>query len=266
MHKVEPKVIMVGATRLDNYGVQEYLDHVGASGWGTDAHSDVEEIIEIMGRGCYKSFGPGLNKNVTKTRNGNKEYLEHIVKVKHGSVLEHGWVSFMLVDVSRVFTHELVRHRAGTAISQESLRFVRADDVGLWIPPAFRKHPDGETIFSAHWKACEERYQELLKIAACQEGVASFDELPFEKKKYYTSAARRVLPEGMATNIGWTCNMRAMRAILEQRTDPAAEEEIRFVFAAIGLKMKLNFPYLFEDYTIERINDIPWFKTENRKI
>lgn len=266
MHKVEPKAILVAQTQIDGYGLQEYLNHIGAPKWGTDAHSDVEEIIEVMGRGCYKSFGPGLNKNVTKVREGNEKYLEHIVGVRHGSVLEHGWASFMLIDVSRVFTHELVRHRAGTAISQESLRFVRADDLGLWIPPAFMKHPDGEVIFAAHWRTCEEHYQELLKIAAVQEGVASFDDLPFEKKKYYTSAARRVLPEGMATNIGWSCNMRSLRAIIEQRTDPASEEEIRFVFAKVATIADIRWPRLFADYKTELVNGIPWFKTENRKI
>ena len=36
-------------------------------------------------------------------------------------------------NVSRVFTHELVRHRAGSAFSQESLRYVRLTDIGFRV-------------------------------------------------------------------------------------------------------------------------------------
>ena len=42
--------------------------------------------------------------------------------------------SFVLHNVSRVVTHELVRHRPGTAVSQESLRFVRLTDIPFWFP------------------------------------------------------------------------------------------------------------------------------------
>tara|TARA_Y100000310_G_C20675289_1_gene812686 strand:+ start:1977 stop:2312 length:336 start_codon:yes stop_codon:yes gene_type:complete len=59
--------------------------------------------------------------------------------------------------------------------------------------------------------------------------------MPFSMKKQYTSAARRFLPIGMVTKIGWSCNIRALRHVLMMRTHPSAEEEIRFVFAKIGL-------------------------------
>lgn len=52
-----------------------------------------------------------------------------------GSVIEHHVTNWIFADVSRVFTHELVRHRVGTAFSQESLRYVRLNDLGLWLPP-----------------------------------------------------------------------------------------------------------------------------------
>ena len=47
----------------------------------------------------------------------------------------------MLHNVSRVATHELVRHRAGVAVSQESLRFVRLDDLPFWFPEWARRTP-----------------------------------------------------------------------------------------------------------------------------
>ena len=49
-------------------------------------------------------------------------------------------------NVSRVFTHELVRHRAGSAFSQESLRYVRLTDIGFRVPPALE--PVREQVLS----------------------------------------------------------------------------------------------------------------------
>ena len=76
----------------------------------------------------------------------------------HGSVLEHGWVSYMITNTSRVVTHELVRHRAGTAISQESLRLLRLEDMGLWIPEAYADDPYSEVIFKDTWEYLEGQY------------------------------------------------------------------------------------------------------------
>ena len=66
---------------------------------------------------CYLSFGPdagleGGHKSISG-RTSNAEYLENILKVKHGSVLEHAVWSLLLEGISRSLTHELVRHRAG---------------------------------------------------------------------------------------------------------------------------------------------------------
>src|SRR3990167_5961468 len=134
MHKVEPKVFLVGETKIVKEGLNGFLKHVGVPKWKSDASTDSEKIVEVMGRLCYRSFEPGLNKNVTKVRGSNQEYIANVLNVKHGSVIEHPMINFIFADVSRVFTHELVRHRAGVAISQESLRFVRLTDIGMWLP------------------------------------------------------------------------------------------------------------------------------------
>ncbi|MCK5861763.1 MAG: FAD-dependent thymidylate synthase, partial [Candidatus Hydrogenedentes bacterium] len=104
MKFVKPKVFLVGETRLVEGGLQDYLDHVGAPNWKSDAPSDSEMLCEVMGRLCYRSFEAGLNPNVTRVREGNAPYLANIVQVGHGSVLEHGTLNFIFADVSRVVT------------------------------------------------------------------------------------------------------------------------------------------------------------------
>jgi len=147
-------------------------------------------------------------------------------------------------------THELVRHRVGTAISQESLRYVRLEDLGMWVPPCFEGDDFAVGVMKATWSSAEAAYRQLLHAAARKEGVSSFDDLGREKKKTYTSAARRVLPIGLSTNIGWSCNMRTLRHLIEMRTDPSAEEEIRYVFNLVAEIAKIKWPALFGDYEI----------------
>ncbi len=251
MHFVEPEVFIIGRSEVDREGMNAYLKSVGAEGWETDAPSGVEEIVEVNSRGCYMSFGTDLNPNITRTREGNEAHLANILSSGHGSVLEHSYVTFQFVNVSRVFTHELVRHRAGVAISQESLRYVRLDNIPFWMPPALRglNIQDGLIDLINH---SERTYQNILASAAQAEGFGprGFDDMPFHLKKKYTSAARRVAPIGTATKIGWTVNMRALRHVIEMRTSNGAEEEIAFVFRKVAVLAKENWPNLFMDLQI----------------
>ncbi len=251
MHRVEPKIHLIAATEMSEGGVVDYLEDIGAVGWDSDAPDGVNEVIEVMGRSCYMSFPAEegyVNPNISRIRDGYEPYIKNILKVNHGSVLEHSWVSFMFTHVSRVFTHELVRHRVGTAISQESLRYVRLEDLGLWIPSCYADDAAAELVFYNAFENAETSYRALLEVAARIEGVATFDDIKsFDKKKVYTSAARRVAPIGLATAIGWSCNMRTLRHVIQMRTDEHAEEEIRVVFKMVEAFCREKWPVLFED-------------------
>jgi len=260
MEVVEPKVFLVGETCLVEEGLQAYLEHVGAPSWLTEAPSDAEKLCEVYGRLCYRSFEPGLNPNVTRVRKGNDKYLGHILEVGHGSVLEHAVVNFIFADVSRVFTHELVRHRAGTAISQESLRYVRLGALSAYVPTHIREHEQGMEIFCKTLEQLEQVQRELAETFAIDEETA------FTIKKQLTSAFRRVAPLGLATTVGWSCNFRSLRHVIEVRTAPDAEEELRLVFGKVYETVKSRYPNLFSDYTVEMVEGLPWIKTVHRKV
>ena len=260
MNFVKPKVFLIGETRAIDEGLKGYLEHVGASDWETDAPSDSEALAEVMGRLCYRSFEPGLNPNVTRVRQGNASYLKNIINVGHGSVLEHASLNFIFADVSRVVTHELVRHRTGTAISQESLRYVRLDTLSAYVPMHIEENEKGMTIFAKTFEALERLQKELAEVYGIE------DEAKFSEKKKMTSAFRRMAPIGLATTMGWSCNFRALRHVIELRTDPHAEEEIRFLFAEVYKVVSERYPNLFQDYEVEEVDGIPWVKTTQRKI
>ena len=144
MHLVTPKVWLISMPSIDFDAMREYLEDVGGESWldrveGTMEPADL--LAEFAGRSCYRSWEPGLNPNVTRVRDDSQEYIRNILSSAHGSVAEHPSFGFMVRHGSRIFTHEMVRHRAGVAISQESMRYVRLDDIPMWFPEWAQKDP-----------------------------------------------------------------------------------------------------------------------------
>ena len=257
---IEPRVFLIGESKVNQEGLDALLAHLGAPDWTSDAPSDIELLSEVYGRACYKSFGTELNPNITRVRRTSKSYLKNILEKGDGSVLEHGVANFFFADVSRVFTHELCRHRVGTAISQESLRFVRLTDLNWYAPICIAENPEAMTIFAKTFAELSALQKQLAEMFALDEQGS------FDYKKKVTSAMRRVAPIGLATNVGWSCNMRTLRHVIEQRTAPWAEEELRLTFGKVAEIAVERWPNLFEDYTVETVDDLPYYTTANKKV
>jgi thymidylate synthase (FAD) len=255
MHETSPTVFLIARPSIDVDGMRGYLTDVGGKSWLErrldEADGDPnggELLVEFGGRACYRSWEPGLNPNVSKVRTDQREYFANILRSAHGSVLEHANYSFALRNVSRVFTHELVRHRAGSAFSQESLRYVRLSDIGFRVPPALEPIR-GQVL------AIVERLEEFQISAAKELGIDQ-DGVPFHLKKEVTSALRRLAPIGLSTDIVWTANARTLRHVIEMRTAPGAEEELRLVFHEIAQIMQSEAPGVFQDFA--RQDDGSW--------
>src|SRR5450631_2898734 len=238
MHPTRPSVFLIARPSIDVEGMRAYLADVGGESWlerrlgeGDGAFNGGELIVEFGGRACYRSWEPGLNANVSKVRTDQREYFANILRSAHGSVLEHANYSFALRNVSRVLTHELIRHRAGSAFSQESLRYVRLTDIGFRVPPALE--PVRERVL-----AIVEQLEEFQVSAASELGVEE-EGVPFHVKKEVTSALRRLAPIGLSTDIIWTANARTLRHVIEMRTADGAEEELRLVFDEIAQIMRV---------------------------
>ena len=241
MHVVKPQSFIIAETGVVD-GMREYLDALGAHEWHcpTDVKSDAELLVEVAGRSCYKSFGVDLNRNLTRVRSDHRDYIHNILKTHHGSVLEHATTTVGFVGVSRIFTHELVRHRAGCAYSQESMRFVRLEDIGMYVPDCIANDPIAKDLFEDQVKSAEKAYSDLTaKLIR--------DDMPFSKKKELTSAIRRIAPSGHSTNIVVTANHRAWRHLFELRTAPGVEEEIGVVMSDLARDFAIRYPANFQD-------------------
>lgn len=251
MHVVEPKSFIIAETGVID-GMRDFLTEIGAENWtNTEVASDGEYLVEVAGRTCYKSFGTELNRNLTRVRNDHFEYIGNILNTKHGSVLEHATTTVGFANVSRVFTHELVRHRAGCAYSQESMRFVRLEDVGMYIPSCIENDSTAKAIFEEAVKYAEHHYKTLTDVCIK-------DDMPFAKKKEITSAIRRIAPSGHATNIVVTANHRAWRHLFELRTARGVEEEIGVVFGTLGQQFRQRYPAFYQDMSVNTYDDQVW--------
>jgi thymidylate synthase (FAD) len=261
MRETTPEIELITRPSVDLEALERYLKIVGGESWlemrkaQEDGLNPGQLLIEASGRACYRSWSEGLNPNVTRIRRDQQEYFLNLLRSGHGSVLEHANYTFLIWDCSRIFTHELVRHRAGSAFSQESLRFVRLDELPFRIPEALESlRPQIISIIET---------LEDFQISAAEHFELDKEGKSFHEKKEITSAMRRLAPEGVSTMIIWTANIRTLRHTIQARTDPGAEEEIRFVFDKIGQIMLQEAPMLFSDFTITE--DRAWV-TEYKKV
>lgn len=253
MRETTPDVFLIARPSVNLEGMRRYLEAVGGASWlerrEADAEvNDAELLVEFGGRMCYRSWEPGLNANVTRIRTDPEAYFGNLLRSGHGSVLEHASFSFAFRNVSRAFTHELVRHRAGSAFSQESLRYVRLTDIGFRVPPALEPIRDQVVELV-------ERLEEF-QVDAAEKLDLDAEGLPFSVKKEITSALRRLAPIGLSTDILWTANVRTLRHVIAMRTEPGAEEELRLVFDRVAEIAKREAPNLFQDF--ERSEDGTW--------
>ncbi|MEK7531767.1 MAG: FAD-dependent thymidylate synthase [Patescibacteria group bacterium] len=254
----EITVRALARTVVDREAVRDWLDEMGADEFkipSEEAVSDPSLLVALAAKQCYMAFQPGLNPNVNKVRSDMVEYLDNVLKQRHGSVLEHGIFTFAINGCSRVFTGEMNRHRAGVGISERSMRYVRYTDIRFWMPECFRGM-SGDTI-SMQTKKRMSRELLTAQFDNQENMMASFAEIwkeelspesKFHAKKVLTSAFRRGIGMGIATGGVWTLNLRALRHVIALRTDAGAEEEIVHVFRKIGRIMIAEVPELFGDF------------------
>lgn len=260
MRETTPEVELIARPSVDLGALERYLKTVGGESWlemrknQDEGVNDGQLLIEAAGRACYRSWTEGLNPNVTRIRRDQAEYFLNILRSGHGSVLEHANYTFIIHDASRVATHEIVRHRAGSAFSQESLRFVRLTDIPFRIPDVLE--PLRPKVISILETLDEFQISAAEDLGIDEEGI------PFHEKKEITSALRRLAPEGLSTMLFWTANVRTLRHVIQARTDPGAEEELRLIFDKVGRIMLQEAPLLFGDFTVE---DGAW-RTEYKKV
>jgi thymidylate synthase (FAD) len=240
----EPTVYLVGRQVVAQAEIDRFLADHGVS-WQTDTEVAGEYLAETAGRICYMSFArprPG----------GNQAYLDHILDVGHGSVLEHAVWNFVFCGVSRSLTHELIRHRAGFGFSQLSQRYVDESVAEYVEPDAIAADPEAHRLWLDAVAHSHQAYVQLV-----QKLQEHFKDEPDRtlRRKLARQAARSVLPNATETKIFVTGNARALRHFIEMRASRHAETEIRKLAVQLLRLMQQEAPHLFSDYQLIPLPD-----------
>jgi thymidylate synthase (FAD) len=255
----KPEIYLVGKQATESEEIERFLSDNGVDQWSTDTEEAGQKLTEIAGRICYMSFArprPG----------GNSAYLRNIIDVGHGSVMEHASYNFLITGVSRSFTHELIRHRAGFSYSQLSQRYVDESQCEFVEPPVIAADPELHALFVKTVAECQKAYIELTdKLSSRIE--AEQPELPkTDRRKMARQAARSILPNATETKIFVTINARAIRHFLYLRGNFHAEDEIRTVSIAMWEIMRKEAPNFFGDFELRKENGKDVLFTPNPKV
>lgn len=192
---------------------------------------NAEQVIELSCRTCYLSF------HRYDPPNSTEELIRKVIRKQHHSVLEHASATFRIKGGSRVFTHEMVRHRLMSP-SQESQRYVeygKTKPYEIVVPPTVEQAGFNDRYMEIAAR-CEELYHEM--VAA---GVPKED-------------ARYVLPNGTTSEIVCSANFREFRHIFSVRCNPRAHWEIRRICLMMLKILKQEAPIVFGDFVIDEEN------------
>jgi thymidylate synthase (FAD) len=246
-----PKTHIIGSTEMQpvdgwaaDYGLTPVLMDDDTPLGNLGGILDPENLIEFAGRHCYRSWNKGR---------GTEDYIRNLIEQGHESVLEHVSINFAIGGVSRTLTHELLRHRPGIAISQESQRYVNAKDINFVVPPLYLwlcqhdlNHPKIK-FWESSVEATRAAYIELMNGSLATAGPASTIE-----HKRLAEAARSVLSNAAETRLTWTANIRILRHVFKMRGQQAADLEIRRLDAQLFDLVQPRYAIFFED--LKKVN------------
>lgn len=253
----EPSVYLIGRQATNEAEIDRFLADHDIHHWSTDTEVAGEKLCEIAGRVCYMSFAkprPG----------GNATYLNRILDVAHGSVLEHCVWNFIITGVSRSFTHELVRHRAGFGYSQLSQRYVDESVADFVEPKCIAADGELHEVWESAVEHAQQAYVKLVE--GLQRRFQSVEDKTL-RRKLARQAARSVLPNATETKIFVTANARALRHFIELRANEHAETEIRMVASRILEILQKEAPNIYGDYTFVDLPDgTRAARTDHRKV
>ena len=219
---------------------------------------NIERACASSMRSCYSQHSASdlyLSKELLSDFDVER-MLEKALQLGHLDVIEHGSLTYSLENVSRVLTHQLVRHRLAS-FSQQSQRHVKIGKDEWYIsPPSIdsKEKIQGEL----NGLKIELNYDDYMALS---EHIYR----AYSEKGSYKEDVRFIIPSASKTNITITANPREFRHIFGQRCDSAAQWEIQDVSWAMLSSAKLIAPTIFktldlpackESSAVERCNKL----------
>jgi thymidylate synthase (FAD) len=189
---------------------------------------DPERTVTLAARLCYSPAG--LDELKEKIGNADIcQFIDKIMSLGHHSVLEHATFTFGIEGISRVTSHQLVRHRVAS-YSQQSQRYVsHVERFGAVLPPAVAANEEAKRIFDFTIGIVHQAYNQLIEM-----GIQPED-------------ARYLLPNATETKIIVTMNARELLHFFKLRCCERAQWEIRCMAVGMLKLVKSIAPTIFRD-------------------
>ncbi|MHC1717905.1 MAG: FAD-dependent thymidylate synthase [Acidaminococcaceae bacterium] len=185
-----------------------------------------EKTVAMSARLCYSPIGAAqLEEKITDEQAA--KLVRKLVEMGHFSTLEHVSFTFAIEGVSRVLTHQLVRHRIAS-YSQQSQRYVKEHDFETILPPSIAARPAEREKFEKLMGEIRSLYTEWTEM-----GIPAED-------------ARYILPNAAETKIVVTMNVRSLYNFFSLRCCTRAQWEIRALAEKMLAEVKEVAPVLFE--------------------
>jgi len=185
-----------------------------------------ERVVAAAIRQCRSIVG--ADKLMTDlTDDDVKRLIRQCIEMGHLSPIEHASFTFLIEGISRVTSHQLVRHRIAS-YSQQSHRIVKILPDNFVIPPSIESNSRSKEIFVETLKQCMNCYEELLKLG-----------IPREDARY-------IIPQAVKTSIVVTMNARELLHFFNLRLNVDSQWEIREMAKLMLREVLKVAPTIFE--------------------
>ncbi|MBT1071218.1 FAD-dependent thymidylate synthase [Pelotalea chapellei] len=187
-----------------------------------------ERTIALAARLCYS---PASINRLREQLDASsiESFLDKIMSLGHHSVLEHASFTFGIEGISRVTTHQLVRHRIAS-FSQQSQRYVsHKEEFTSIMPDSIAENSEARQIFAFMSETVHKAYAQLVDM-----GIPAED-------------ARYILPNATETKIIMTMNARELLHFFALRCCQRAQWEIREMSIEMLRLVKKVAPIIFQE-------------------
>ena len=187
-----------------------------------------DELIAASARICYRDIA-AKELLQAEEESLSRKLIAELFASGHMSAFEHVSFTFGIDGLSRVASHQLVRHRLAS-FSQQSQRYVSMspDPEAVIIPPNIKANPEALRLYSEAVRHSQETYREL-----CAMGIPKED-------------ARFILPHGHSTRLIMTMNARELHHFFGLRLCRRAQWEIRELARKMLILCREKAPVIFD--------------------
>jgi len=186
-------------------------------------------------RQCYSSYAAGDIFDEANEDDKIQSFIEKILASGHESLLEHVSFTFAIEGISRVCSHQLVRHRVAS-FSQQSQRYVRELDFDYIVPESIKRDAEIKNIFEDLLSDIQKSYNKILELLK-NRGISG---------ERANQDVRFILPGACETKIVMTMNLRELIHFFNLKLCTRAQWEIRALAQEMLKICKNCFPDLFK--------------------